>query len=386
MTHIAILLSTGQRTLALNTKRLRLLEVYVARQDETPLFVADLYGELQLAEPDRQTRFVSYLPGLLLVAVVALAATWLSEHYGPPAILMGLLLGLALNFVNTHKSLSAGLHFSSQTLLRIGIVLIGLRITLNEISDLGLMPFLALIAIMAAVIASGLLATKLFKQDLLFGLVAGGATAICGVSAALALWSIVGEERVDQARFTIVLLGTTLASAFAMTFYPSIAGVLHLSDQQAGFLIGASVHDVAQAIGGGFSYSANAGEVATVVKLSRVTLLAPILILVSLALRKSAKPRAGERPQPIRLKQMLPWFILGFLLLVLCNTFVSLPAPLIQAAGKITSALLLCAVIAAAIKSNMAGLLAHGLRSFGPVIITTMTAFALALIAAKTIL
>jgi uncharacterized integral membrane protein (TIGR00698 family) len=358
----------------------------VSQSDKTPLFVADLYGELQLAEPQKQTPLVSYLPGLVLVGVVALAATWLSEHYGPPAILMGLLLGLALNFVNSHKSLSSGLNFSSQTLLRIGIVLIGLRITLNEISDLGLTPFLALIGIMAAVIGSGLLAAKLFKQDILFGLVAGGATAICGVSAALAIWGIVGEERVDQARFTIVLLGTTLASAFAMTFYPSIAGFLQLSDQQAGFLIGASIHDVAQAIGGGFSYSAHAGEVATVVKLSRVTLLAPILIVVSLTLQGSTDGQAASAQKTITLKQVLPWFILGFLGLVLCNTFLPLPAPLTQIAGKITSALLLCAVIAAAIKSNMAGLLAHGLRSFGPVIVTTLTAFALALMATKVLL
>ncbi len=350
-------------------------------------FVADLYGELQLVEPTQKLTLTSYLPGVALVGVVALAALWLSEHYGPPAILMGLLIGFALNFVNADKRLSAGLDFSSRTLLRIGIVLIGMRITFSEISSLGYLPFLALIGIMATVILTGMLAAKLFKQDILFGLLAGGATAICGASATLALWSIIGEERVDQARFTIVLLGTTLASAFAMTFYPAIAGVLELSDAKAGFLIGASIHDVAQAIGGGFSYSTQAGEVATVVKLSRVTMLAPVLIIVAMLLRnldlKGAGPARAKTGLKIGLKQALPWFIIGFIVLVAVNSMISIPAPLVDIGNGMASSLLLFAVIAAAIKSNMAGLLSHGLRSFGPVIMTTFVAFALSLLAAN---
>lgn len=349
---------------------------------EVPL-AADLYGELQLVESTQKLTLTSYLPGLSLVGVVALAALWLSEYYGPPAILMGLLLGFALNFLNADKRLSAGLDFSSRTLLRIGIVLIGMRITFGEISSLGYMPFIALIGIMAAVIMTGMLAAKLFKQDIMFGLLAGGATAICGASAALALWSIIGEERIDQSRFTIVLLGTTLASAFAMTFYPAIAGFLELSDAQAGFLIGASIHDVAQAIGGGFSFSTQAGEVATVVKLSRVTLLAPVLIIVAMMLRNLDVKGTAPSQRKIGLKQALPWFITGFIVLMAINSIVSIPTPLVDIGNNIASTLLLFAVIAASIKSNMTGLLSHGLRSFGPVIMTTFVAFALSLFAAN---
>lgn len=346
-------------------------------------WVADLYGEIQLAGPEQKTSWLSYLPGLLLIGVIALASLWLSEHYGVPAILMGLLIGLALNFVNVDKRLSAGLDFSSQTLLRIGIVLIGLRITFGEIVNLGWAPFLALASIMMAVIAIGILSAKLFKQDVMFGLLAGGATAICGASAALALWSIIGKDRVDQARFTIVLLGTTLASAFAMTFYPMIAGLLELSDKQAGFLIGASIHDVAQAIGGGFSYSTQAGEVATIVKLSRVAMLAPILLIVAITLQKLHLKATKPASQKIGLRQGLPWFIVGFILLVAINSLFAIPTTIVQTGNQLAGILLLCAVIAAAVKSNMAGLLSHGWKSFGPVIIATFTAFALALGAAQ---
>src|SRR3546814_7238663 len=121
-----------------------------------------------------------------------------------------------------------------------------------------------LVLIMLAVIVATVAAAPLFRQDKQAALLAGGATAICGASAALALYSLIGDKRIDQARFTLTLVGITVASALAMTLYPVLASQLGLTDAQAGFLIGASVHDVAQAIGGGFSFSQPAGEVATI--------------------------------------------------------------------------------------------------------------------------
>ncbi|MEO9469028.1 putative sulfate exporter family transporter [Parasphingorhabdus sp.] len=341
---------------------------------------ADLYGELQLSEPDPKRGLFSIVPGLALVGVIALAALWLSEHYGPPVILMGLLIGLALNFVNANEKLLPGLDFASQTLLRCGIVLIGLRITFSQIAGLGITPFISLIVIMAAVILVGVVSAKLFRQDVMFGLLAGGATAICGASAALALWSIIGTRRLDQSQFTIVLLGITLASAFAMSFYPTIAAFLGFTDVQAGFLIGASIHDVAQAIGGGFSYSNDAGEVATIVKLSRVAMLAPILIIVSIVLSRSNVRDAGSQGSGITFRQAIPWFIVGFLILVGVNTFVQIPEPVTSIGSTAAQACLLFAVVAAAVKSNMSGLLAHGWRCFGPIVATTLTAFMLAML------
>ena len=347
------------------------------------LWMADLYGEMQLAEHTQRPSLLGYIPGLALVGVAALASLWLAEQYGAPAVLMGLLIGFALNFTNADRRLAPGLDLSSQTLLRIGIVLIGMRISFAEIAALGIVPFLSLAGIMAAVIAAGVVAAKLLKLDLLFGLLAGGATAICGASAALALWSIIGERRISQERFTIVLLGTTLASAFALTFYPALAGMLSLNDTQAGFLTGASIHDVAQALAGGFAFSEQAGEVATVVKLSRVALLVPILVLVSLALQRFSLEGEDAGGRKFSIRQGLPWFILGFIALVAVNSVMPIPQPVVDFGSRTASTLLLFAVIAAAIKSNLSGMLAHGLRSFGPVIITTLTAFGLSLLAVQ---
>ena len=342
-------------------------------------FMADLYGELQLAPQVEKRHWHAVVPGLVLVGIAAFAALWLSEHYGAPPILLGLLLGFALNFASADTRLLPGLDLASQTLLRLGIVFLGLKVTWSEIAALGLMPFLGLVAMMAAVIGVGLLTARLARLDLHLGLLAGGATAICGISAALALWGIIGSKRVSQEGFAITVLGVTLASATALATYPVLATSLGLTDAQAGFLVGASIHDVAQAIGGGFAISEGAGEVATVVKLSRVALLVPLLLLVAFFLGRSA---AGEG-RTFSIRQGVPWFIAGFIAVVIVNSLVALPPQLGEWGGSLASFFLLLAVIAAAIKADLSQIFGYGWRAFLPVVACTLAAFSIALVMAQ---
>ena len=340
---------------------------------------ADLYGVLQLeTTPAAARRWHDYFPGAFATAIAALAAAWLADHYGAPLVLMGLLIGLAMSFVSQDKRTHAGLDLMSQTALRIGIVLVGARITAEQLVELGPLPFALLVVIMLAVILITVASARLFRQDSHAALLAGGATAICGASAALALYSLIGDKRVDQARFTLTLVGITVASALAMSLYPILAAEIGLTDTQAGFLIGASIHDVAQAIGGGFSFSPQAGEVATIVKLTRVALLAPMLMLVAMWLGRAGDAPAGKRKIPLR----LPWFITGFLLIAAINSIVAIPKPVQGAAATGAQALLLLAIVATAMKARLALLLDQGWRSFAPIIVATLTSFLLSLAAA----
>jgi uncharacterized integral membrane protein (TIGR00698 family) len=351
----------------------------MASEQSWPM-AADLYGEMHLeAAPPAKRRWRDYLPGTLVTAIAALAAAWLADHYAAPLVLMGLLIGLAMSFLSQDRRTHAGLDLMSQTALRIGIVLVGARITAEQLAELGPLPFALLIVIMLAVILVTVASASLFRQDRHAALLAGGATAICGASAALALYSLIGDKRVDQARFTMTLVGITVASALAMTLYPILATELHLSDTQAGFLIGASIHDVAQAIGGGFSFSPQAGEVATIVKLTRVALLAPMLMLVGLWLARADGDVTEKRRIPLR----LPWFILGFLALAAVNSLVALPKPAVDAANMAAQALLLLAIVATAMKARLHLLLDQGWRSFAPIIVATLTSFLLSLAAAE---
>jgi len=333
----------------------------------------DLFGEMHLAEHADAAAAQRHglFPGLALCAVAAAAAAWLSDHYGFPIILLGLLVGLSLNFISADPRTHRGLDFASRNCLRIGIVVLGLQVTASQIIALGAAPFAALVVVMAVTFAAGMLGARLFGQSSYAGILAGGATAICGASAALALYGVIGKNRVSQAQFALTLVGISLASAFAMSVYPALAGELGLSDREAGFLIGASIHDVAQAIGGGYAFSDVAGGYATIVKLSRVALLAPVVVLVSLFIGQDG----AAASQPIWRRLALPWFITAFLGVVALNSLVSLPAEATKACLTGSKALLLLAVTATAMRSRMDLLLEMGWRAAIPVVIATLASF-----------
>jgi uncharacterized integral membrane protein (TIGR00698 family) len=334
---------------------------------------ADLYGDLLDVAPSPKLGWRSYVPGLLMTGVASLAAAYLSEHYGAPLMLMGLLIGLAFNFVNADARLHAGLGFASKTLLRWGIVLVGLQITFAQIIGLGWVAFAAIAVMIVLVTLTGSLVARGGPMGSAFGTLAGGAVAICGASAALALSSVLGEKRTSQAQLTLVLVSVSAASALAMSVYPVLAHALGLNNTQAGFLMGASIHDVAQALGAGYSYSDAAGQTASIVKLTRVALLAPALVVVAWAYPAADAKRGGVG---------VPWFVLGFLGMTTLHSLVVLPAPVLAWSPKIASALLLLAVTATGIRSPMNLLMEQGWRSSLPVIASTVVSFLLALGAA----
>ena len=345
-------------------------------QDIKTNYVADLYGEVLLSEqegaaPLRKNALRDYLPGLIVVGIGAAAATWFSEHYGMPVILAGLLLGLAMNFVSANPKVYAGLDLAATSGLRWGILLLGTQVTVMQIGALGPIAFAGLVAVMTLTIGAGLIGARIAGLGRYAGLLGGGATAICGASAALAIYALIGKKRLDHEYFTLTLVGVALASAIAMSTYPLIADALNFTDRQAGFLMGAAVHDVAQALGGGYSFSQEAGETATIVKLSRVALLAPVVALIGLYIGS-----ADGKPKSLAAKLKLPWFILGFFALVAANSLINMPA-VIQQYGLIASkALLLFAVTATAMRSRLEALLDHGWQAMLPVILATLTAFA----------
>ena len=348
-------------------------------------FAGDLYGELTLdgAATTAAPR-APLFPGLAVCAIAGIAAAWLSEHYGMPIILMGLLIGLALNFVAADLRTHRGLDFASRTFLRVGIVMLGTQVTVMQIAAIGPVPFVALVIVMALAFGGGLLGAKLGRQPVAAGILAGGATAICGASAALALYSVLGRDRLNQAQFALTLVGIAVASALAMSFYPLIADVLGLNDRQAGFLIGAATHDVAQAIGGGYAFSNEAGAFATIVKLSRVAMLAPVVALVALVAGSGAG--GGGARLPIWRRLAMPWFITAFLGVVALNSVIAAPPLATAWALTASKALLLLAVTATAMRSRMDLLLQMGWRATLPVAGATLTSLTVALGFAKFLL
>ena len=331
---------------------------------------ADLYGDI---EPSPKATWRGYLPGLLIVLLGTLAAGFVSDHYGAPLTLMALLLGLALNFLSADARLTPGLAFASRSLLRWGIVLVGVRITFGQIWALGPVALLCVLGIVAATMGVGVLAARRLGQGDAFGALAGGAVAICGASAAMALATTLGERRASQAQLTLVLVGISAMSATAMVLYPLLAHAAGFGDLKAGFMLGAAIHDVAQALGAGYSYSQGAGQIAAIVKLTRVALLAPALTVVALFLPRGDRGGKGVG---------LPWFVVGFFVLAGVNSLGVVPAIVASACEHIATGLLAAAVTATAIRSPLAQLLEAGWRPLLVILVSTLAAVSLAFTAA----
>lgn len=331
---------------------------------------ADLYGDI---EPSPKATWRGYFPGLAIVTAGTLAAGFIADRYGAPLTLMALLIGLALNFLSADARLTPGLAFASRSLLRWGIVLVGVRVTFGQIWSLGPVALLAVVAIVAATIGIGIFAARRLGFDSAFGTLAGGAVAICGASAAMALATTLGERRASQTQLTLVLVGISAMSALAMVTYPIAAHWLALSDLKAGFLLGASIHDVAQALGAGYSYSEGAGQIAAIVKLTRVALLAPVLAVVAMFLPRGTSGATGPG---------IPWFVVGFFVLAGVNSFGVIPATVAHGAEALATGLLAAAVTATAIRSPLAQLMEAGLRPLVVILAATIAAFVLSLGAA----
>ena len=163
-------------------------------------------------------------PGVLACAVVAAAASFLAEHYGAPVMLFALLLGMAMNFLSGEGSTcKPGIEFTARTLLRVGVALLGLRITVGQVAELGWQPLAIIVLTVALTIGVSMLAARLLGFQTLFGLLSGGATAICGASAAMALAAALPNHPLKERATLFTVVGVSALSTLAMVAYPMLA-------------------------------------------------------------------------------------------------------------------------------------------------------------------
>lgn len=297
-------------------------------------------------------------PGVLACAVVAVAAAFLGERYGTPVMLFALLLGMAMNFLSGDGPCRPGIEFTARQLLRVGVALLGLRITLDQVAALGWQPPVIVVTSVALTIAVSMLAARLAGFNTLFGLLSGGATAICGASAALALAAALPNHPLKERATLFTVVGVSALSTLAMVVYPLIAQVAGLDPRAAGVFLGATIHDVAQVVGAGYGVSQQTGDVATLVKLMRVAMLLPVIVVAVLLSRRQAAGSSDNTPRP----PLLPWFAVAFALLVLVNSLDVLPKA-IPAFGNDASRWCLVAAIAAiGMKTRLKDLLAVGFK------------------------
>jgi uncharacterized integral membrane protein (TIGR00698 family) len=297
-------------------------------------------------------------PGVAVPLLIALAATFISEHYGGPQLLYALFFGLAFHFLYQDPRCRPGIEFCTKSLLRIGVALLGARITLAQIGHLGMGPPAAAVLGIGSTILLGAWGARRLGMKADFGLLSGAAVSICGASAALAVAAIMPRTEQGERQTLLAVVGVTGLSTLAMIFYPLLAKTLGLGDVEAGVFLGGTIHDVAQVIGAGLIISHDAADVAVVVKLFRVALLVPVVGILALYWGRRTKSARTEG----RRVQLLPLFLLGFILLVLVNSAGFISPALSDGLGQLSRLCLLVAISALGIKSSFEELAKLGCR------------------------
>ncbi|MGX9782378.1 YeiH family putative sulfate export transporter [Janthinobacterium sp. BJB301] len=318
-------------------------------------------------------RYGRLLPGLLLSGVIAWGAIqlgkleWMQSH-GMSALTLAIMLGIVLGnsvYGRLAPTCGAGVTFSKQTLLRLGIILYGFRLTFQDIGQVGL----AGIAIDALVLAStfGLamfLGTKVFKLERNSAILIGAGSSICGAAAVMATEPVVKgrSEDVTVAVSTVVVFGTIAIFLYPLLYQLNQGWhVLAATPSAFGVYIGSTVHEVAQVVAAGKSIGQEAANAAVIAKMVRVMMLAPFLVILSAVLARG-KAKGGNGGHDKAAKLAIPWFAFIFIGVVAFNSLGLLPAGTVATITELDTVLLAMAMAALGLTTHMSAIRRAGIK------------------------
>jgi len=272
------------------------------------------------ARPAQTARHRDVVTGIGLAALVSGIAVLLAPNMPKalplPAMVIALILAISLHGFARNATFQPGLAFCAKPLLRWAVALLGMRVAIGDIINLGAPIAIMVIASMAATIVAGVGLAKLLKQNVFFGMLVGSATAVCGASAALATSTVLPNYKGRDTDVAFVVVGVNLLATLAMLAYPPICIFLGFDDRITGIMLGGTIHDVAQVVGAGYAISDTAGNAAAIVKLFRVFLLLPVVLMLGFYVSRLVGKREEARVA-------MPTFAIMFLVLCIINSICS---------------------------------------------------------------
>lgn len=309
------------------------------------------------------------LPGLLLTAAIAALALWLGtvpwlQAHGISALTLAIVIGIAVGntaYPALAPRVAAGVGVSKATVLRAGIVLYGLRLTVQDIGQVGVAGVLIDALVLCSTFAlAWWLGTRVLGLERNTALLIGAGSSICGAAAVMAAEPVVKgrAEQVAIAVATVVVFGT-----LAMFLYPLLyrwgvhAGWMPLDDTGYGVFTGSTVHEVAQVVAAGRAVSQPAADAAVIAKMVRVMMLAPFLVGLSALLGRGGNRGTGQRSAIT-----VPWFAFGFIAMVGFNSLQLLPPGLVATLVELDTALLAMAMAALGLTTHVSALRQAGAR------------------------
>jgi uncharacterized integral membrane protein (TIGR00698 family) len=296
----------------------------------------------------------------LLTAAIAAAAFGLRAIPGVKTfstMILAMVLGMAVhNLVTTPKLAKAGVVFSQKRVLRLAIILLGLQLTVRQVIEVGGQGVAILVAGVVATFAFTLWLGRLLGVDRRLSELIGAGTSICGASAIIATNTVThgSDEDVAYALATVTLFGT-----ICIFTYPIMKVLLGLDAHAYGLWAGSSIHEVAQVVAAAFQGGQDAGKLATVVKLTRVMMLAPMVLGLGAWAMHSARKAGGEE---IHARPPVPWFVFGFIAMMLVNSVVAVPPAVMAPLKLVTTFLFTMALAAMGLETDVRKLKARGFR------------------------
>lgn len=323
------------------------------------------------ADSTRRRGLPHLLPGIALSGVIAMAATLVSNLHGGPQFLYALFFGVAFHYLSQDDKTRPGIEFCSRAVLRLGVGLLGARITATQIAGLGWSTAAIVVAAVVTTLLCGVLLGRSLGLNRAQAVLTGGSVAICGASAALAISAVLPRDK-ESERFTLMVVVTvTVLSTLAMVIYPLVAKLLHLPAELAGLFLGGTIHDVAQVVGAGYMLSPETGDYATIVKLFRVSMLAFVVVVVS-SLFKHQRAASESLGAGARKQRLVPWFLWVFVALVIINSVGGMAVAVQTGLNDVSRACLVVAIAALGVKTSFGELARAGWRPFALLLVETL--------------
>ena len=317
----------------------------------------------QIINLGARTRMLTRAPGLLLALLIALAAWglghWLPLVGGP---VFGIVLGIAVrNLFSPGETFTPGIQFGSKYILQWSIIALGFGLSLNQVAKTGLESLAVTLVTMSTAFAAALLLGRALKVRGKLQILIGVGTAICGGSAIAAVTPIIKPDDHDTA-FAISTI--FLFNLVAVLLFPLLGHLLHLSDLGFGLWAGTAINDTSSVVAAGYSYSTAAGDYATIVKLTRATLIIPICLVLAVivAMREKRAAKRSGGTSSFSLRAIFPWFILWFLVASALRTAGVVPAAWLPAIHLAAEFMIIVALTSIGLSADLRRMAATGAR------------------------
>lgn len=327
--------------------------------------VIEIQGEGIMRNLSRQKRSkLSLIYGIVICILIATAAFFAGKAFpivGGPVF--GILIGMLVAFFKRPEYFERGIKFTSGKVLRYSIILLGFEMNLYKVLEVGKMSLIIMMFTLSSAFITAFIIGKLLKIEGKTSTLIGVGTSICGGSAIAATAPVISadDKEIAQAISTIFLF-----NIIAVFLFPPLGRLMNLSDIGFGMWAGTAINDTSSVVAAGAAWSAHAGNntalaFATIVKLTRTLMIVPItLVLAIYFTRKSAKSSDSARTEGFNFVRTFPWFVIGFVIAAIINTFLTLPAGLPEQLTAIGKFMIIMAMSAIGLNTNIIELLKSG--------------------------